>query len=157
MLTFEYKAATADGNIVRGVHVGSSREEVVEQLHGLGHIPIRVDETPRQLKSVKRLQLFSKRITQGKIADATRELGTLLRAGLPLDRSLSILIALEEENPFGEVLGSIRARVKQGASFADAVEEFGRVYQNRISPLREVQIADQHRRAAVLVEVYDRT
>jgi len=128
MLTFEYKAATADGDIVKGVHIGNSREEIVERLHGLGHIPIRVDETARQQKSKKGFQFFRQRITQKNIGDATRELSTLLRAGLPLDRSLSILMALEDGSPFGELLGNIRSRVKQGSSLADALEQQGGVF-----------------------------
>ena len=134
MLTFEYKAATADGGIVTGVHVGNSRGEVVEQLHALGHIPIRVDETVRQPKSEKKIQIRRQRITQDQIADMTRELSTLLRAGMPLDRALSILITLEDGSPLGDLLGNIRTRVKQGSTLADAIEEqesvFSRFYIN---------------------------
>jgi len=134
MLTFEYKAAAADGSIVRGFHVGNSRGEVVKQLHALGHVPIRVDETIQPEKSEKKFRIRRQRITQEQIADATRELSTLLRAGLPLDRALSILITLEDGSPLGELLGNIRSRVKQGSTLADAVEQqgnqFSRFYVN---------------------------
>jgi len=128
MLTFEYKAATADGSIVNGVLIGSSRGEVVEQLHTLGHIPIRIDETTRQPKTEKKFRIRRQHITQEQIADVTRGLSTLLRAGLPLDRALSILTTLEDGSSLGELLGNIRTRVKQGSTLADAVEEQGNVF-----------------------------
>lgn len=128
MQTFEYKAATADGGIVNGVLVGSSRGEVVEQLQTLGHIPIRIDETTRQPKTEKKYRIRRQQITQEQIADVTRGLSTLLRAGLPLDRALSILTTLEDGSSLGELLGNIRSRVKQGSTLADAVEEQGSVF-----------------------------
>ena len=128
MLTFEYKAATADGSIVKGVHVGNSRGDVVRQLHALGHIPIRVDETAQPTKSKNKFRIRRQRITQDNITVATRGLGTLLRAGLPLDRALSILITLEDGSPLGEILGNIRTRVKQGSTLADAIEKQGSVF-----------------------------
>ena len=42
---FQYKAVTADGEMVQGTLEGSDRQQVVEQLHALGHTPIRIDET----------------------------------------------------------------------------------------------------------------
>jgi general secretion pathway protein F len=128
MLTFEYKAATADGGIVNGVLIGSSRGAVVEQLHALGHIPIRIEETTRQSKTEKKFRFRRQRITQDQIADVTRGLSTLLRAGLPLDRALSILTTLEDGSSLGGLLGNIRTRVKQGSTLADAVEEQGSVF-----------------------------
>jgi general secretion pathway protein F len=128
MLTFEYKAATADGGIVKGIHAGNSRGDVVKQLHALGHVPIRVDETVQPEKSEKKFRIRRQHITQERIADVTRELSTLLRAGLPLDRALSILITLEDGSPLGELLGNIRTRVKQGSTLADAVEQQGGVF-----------------------------
>jgi len=128
MQTFEYKAATADGGIVKGVHVGNSRREVVEQLHAAGHIPIRVDELAQQQQSKKKYHVRRQHITQEQIADVTRGLSTLLQAGLPLDRALSILMTLEDGSSLGQLLGNIRTRVKQGSTFADAVEEHGSIF-----------------------------
>jgi general secretion pathway protein F len=134
MATFQYKAATADGTVVVGVLSGSTREHVVEQLQALGHTPIRVDESSDQSRKKQQWQLRRKRVTQEQIADSTRELSTLLHAGLPLDRALSILISLSEGSALQELLDNVRERVKEGATLADAVEEqgpaFSRFYVN---------------------------
>ena len=41
---FQYKAVSADGEVVQGTLEGSDRKQVVEQLHALGQTPIRIDE-----------------------------------------------------------------------------------------------------------------
>ena len=131
---FRYKAATADGSVVRGYHPGDSRAEVVAALQALGQIPIRVDlsEGPKRVKSKFRIR--RQRVTDEQIADLTRQLSTLLKAGFPLERALSVLLALQDGTPLGAHLADIRERVKSGWTLADAVAEqgtvFGRFYVN---------------------------
>ena len=50
MLTFQYKAANAEGSIVNGTLNANNRGEVVEQLYALGRVPIRIHETATQQK-----------------------------------------------------------------------------------------------------------
>jgi general secretion pathway protein F len=128
VLTFQYKAATTDGGTVSGVLTGSNRNEVAEQLLALGHIPIRIDETANREEKKRARFLYRQRISDEQVADFTRDLSTLLRAGITLDEALSILGTLADGEPLGEVLAQIRERVKGGSTFADAVEEHDRVF-----------------------------
>ena len=66
-----------------------------------------------------------RRLSEEQIANATRELSTLLRAGLPLDRALGVLISLSEGEPIAELLVNVRKEVNGGASLADAIESQG--------------------------------
>ena len=128
MLSFHYKAATADGSIVDGTLTGDSREHVVAKLQSLGQTPIRVDESDqRSTRSPLQLRR-KKKVTEQQIADSTRDLATLLRAGVPLERALSIMISLAKGSPMENLLGDIRQRIKQGATLADAVEQQGKVF-----------------------------
>lgn len=123
---FQYKAVTADGEVVHGTLVGSDRKQVVEQLHALGQTPIRIDETTvAPATSGRKRRLRKRRISEEQIAHATRELSTLLRAGLPLDRALGVLISLSEGEPIAELLTNVRKEVNGGASLADAIEGQG--------------------------------
>ncbi|MDH4108011.1 MAG: type II secretion system F family protein [Gammaproteobacteria bacterium] len=137
MITFQYKAATSDGGVVDGLLLAENREHVVRQLRALGQIPIRIDETRknRAAESTARRRRFRRsRIGSQQVADATRELATLLSAGMPLDRALGTLVTLSGDDPVGAVLGDIRSKVKEGATMAEAVEAhqdvFGRFYVN---------------------------
>ena len=128
MLSFQYKAATADGGIVNGILSGNSREHVVEQLQSRGQIPIRIDESSdRGTRSPLRLRR-KKKVTDQQIADSTRDLATLLRAGVPLERALGIMISLAKGSPLASLLSDIRQSIKQGATLADAMEQQGKVY-----------------------------
>jgi general secretion pathway protein F len=66
----------------------------------------------------------------------TRELATLLEAGLTLDRSLQILIDLNDEERVVRVLEALQERVRGGATFSTALEEqgaqFPRLYINMV-------------------------
>ncbi len=128
---FAYKAATGDGEIVTGFVDGVTRDEVVEQLREAGHTPIRVDPAPQSRVSPLR-RLRRRRISEEQIGVATRELSTLLRAGMPLDRALGVLVSLTDGEPLGEVLSDVRRRVKEGTTLADAMTAhepvFGRFY-----------------------------
>jgi len=128
MATFEYKAATSAGEVVNGELTASTRAHVIQQLQSLGHVPIRVDESSVKSPARGRLQWRRQRVTEDDIGNITRELSTLLQAGLPLDRALSILISLADNDPLVEMLGSVRERVKEGATLADAMEEQGSAF-----------------------------
>jgi general secretion pathway protein F len=122
MAMFEYKAATGAGEIVNGVLAGTSRASVIAELQALGHVPIRVDEAAEQKKSRRSFQWRRARVTADEVGDLTRELATLLKAGLPLDRALGILTSLSDNEALSTTFGDIRDRVKEGSTLADAME-----------------------------------
>jgi general secretion pathway protein F len=151
MPLFQYKAVSSAGEIQEGVLDSPSHAGVMEHLKTLGLIPIRAAEmaagggagmgavksgsstTPAK----KSGGLFSSnKITTEDLSHTTRELATLLRAGLPLDRSLEILINLAEREPVRELLQSIRNDVRGGAALSKALDQhrdvFSRFYVNMV-------------------------
>ncbi len=135
MMRFRYRAATPDGSVSDGVLVGESREQIVGQLRALNQIPIRIDEAkPEQAARTFSLRSTRRNIAEQQVADMTRELGTLLRAGMPLDRALGILATLAAADPMGDVLSDLRESIKHGHSLADAIDAhplvFGHFYAN---------------------------
>lgn len=118
-----------------------SRHAVVERLQGMGLIPIRAAEVfaGAQVGQVapKSAGLFSRnKISQEDLGNVTRELATLLRAGLPLDRSFEILISLAEKESVATLLAEIRNEVRGGASLSKALDKhrdvFSRFYINMV-------------------------
>ena len=135
MPVFQYKAASIDGEVFNGTLSGSSREQVVAQLQSLGQIPIQVHETVQLERKSRSPRLRrSRRITEQHISNATRELATLLRAGLPLDRALTILASMAEGERMKQLLEEVREQVKGGDTLADAMQAqegvFSRFYLN---------------------------
>ena len=139
MSFFQYRAADQAGKIIEGVMEAEVEQSVVSRLHEMGCVPLRISlprsgtVKPEQL----RLPLFSRRkINQTQLLQFTQELATLLAAGLPLDRSLSVLGNLIEGEEFTKVMRTLLEAVRAGKSLAAAMTEhpdvFPKIYVNMI-------------------------
>jgi general secretion pathway protein F len=140
---FQYKAVSSSGEVQEGVLDGPTQGAVIERLQGMGLIPIRTSEAvgavSAQAGAAKKspFSLFaSRRVTQDNVAVFTREIATLLKAGLPLDRSMEILLNLSENDRVKELLSGIRNEVRGGASLSKALDQhrdiFSRFYINMV-------------------------
>jgi general secretion pathway protein F len=137
---FQYKAVTPAGEVQEGVLEAVSPKAAVARLQEMGFIPIRAEEAGgAKSASIQEASpgLFSRKaVTQQDVGIVTRELATLLRAGLPLDRSFEILINIAANPRIAELLGKIRNEVRGGASLSKALEGqrgvFSRFYINMI-------------------------
>lgn len=135
MPSFHYKAVRLDGEGVEGQMEAPDEGVVIRQLQKDNLIPLSV----RRAGGL-RDQLFANRrrrnLTIKEIGTLTREMATLLEAGLTLDRSLQILIELGAEERVNRVLEDLQARVRGGATFSAALEQqggqFPRLYINMV-------------------------
>ena len=136
---FQYKAVTPAGEVQEGVLEASSTLSAVARLQDMGFIPIRAVEAgaAKAMAPAGRAPLFQRNtITQNDITIITRELATLLKAGLPLDRSFEILINLAATPKIADLLSKIRNEVRGGAALSKALDAqrgvFSRFYVNMI-------------------------
>ncbi|HUD52755.1 type II secretion system F family protein [Parvibaculum sp.] len=123
MASFRYKALSATGAVVNGTLEAVSERAVIEWLREQGHFPISATEAEAAgWQRWLHADLLPKRGPSTRdLAIATQELATLIHAGLELDRALQILIGLGETRNLAQPLGGALARLKDGASFADAL------------------------------------
>ena len=135
MPLFTYKAVTPAGETLTGEMEAPSADLVVAHIQETGNIPVQAKE----VSSGFRLEtLFRGRqgLSQREIGDVTGQLATLLGAGLPLDRSLGILVDLAENERVERTFSKIRDRVREGVSLSEALEErqgnFSRFYINMV-------------------------
>ena len=138
MPRYRYKAVTPSGEAQEGDMDGASQPAVVERLQGMGLIPIRVDESVTKVGNVGGVRGFFNRnhVSQDDVAVFTQEIATLLKAGLPLDRCLEILIGLSANEAVRELMVQLREDVRGGAPLSAAMEArqgvFTRFYLNMI-------------------------
>lgn len=138
MPLFRYKAISPTGETHDGEMEGLSQSAVVERLQDMGLIPVRVEEAAvRSGPDINSPSLFRKgKISQADIAVLTQEIATLLRAGLPLDRSLGILIGMSANPQVLQMLTQVQEDVRGGAALSAALEAqtgvFSRFYLNMI-------------------------
>ncbi len=138
MQLYHYKAVGADGVALEGDMEARNQAAVVERLQATGYIPIRVEETQpaKSAASTSFGWARSNRVSQAEIGVFTREIATLLHAGLPLDRALEILVALSENDKVRRLLIQVRDDVRGGAALSAAMEAqkgvFSRFYLNMV-------------------------
>lgn len=127
MPTYRYKAVAASGELLEAEIEEPSRAAVIERLNGQGHLPIRVEETAQDsLSGWLHKDLFGTRgASRRQLTLVTRELATLLQAGLALDRSLEIVIGLTGNQRVKDLLRGILERLRGGSSLADAMAAEG--------------------------------
>ena len=130
MPVFQYKAANNSGDVVEGEMEATSQDAVIRHLQGLGHTPIRAEEVARPETGVTPSFFFfqSRRVGRADVSVFTIELATLLRAGLPIDKALEMLVNIAERVPFRNVLEALLADVRGGAFLSAALESHGRLF-----------------------------
>lgn len=139
MAIFQYRAADQAGKVVEGVMEADAERSVVLRLREMGCVPLRIALPSERGVGIARQStpLFAKRkVSQQQLLQFTRELATLLGAGLPLDRSLSILGGLAEGSEFATVVRGLVEAVRAGkslaASMAEHADVFPKIYVNMI-------------------------
>ncbi|HDH34753.1 MAG TPA: hypothetical protein ENG88_04770, partial [Nitrospirae bacterium] len=98
METYNYEATTKDGNVVTGTLEVANESLAIDRIQDMGYFPMKVSKADDVEGMVSRFfSSLQNRITDKDIMTFTYQLGVLLDASFPLDRSLSILSDLTEK------------------------------------------------------------
>ncbi len=137
MPAFAYQALDQAGKTQRGVMQGDTARAVRASLRERGLNPFEV-EPVAESQSQAHATLFGRRGLSGaQLALLTRQLATLLKAGLPVDEALAALGEQNEDARSRTVVASLRARVLEGSSLAaglaEAPESFPEIYRASVT------------------------
>ena len=129
MAVYFVKAVNRDGETIEEERESASEAALILALQNEGLLPIRIaiaGSSPLDFLRMRRRRL---KISHKQVSLFTRELLTLLEAGLPLDRALSVLLELSATEPdFNQMISKILERIKGGAQLSDALEAQGPVF-----------------------------
>ncbi len=127
---FQFKAVTPEGKVVEGTLEAADEKSANFRLEEQGQMPIRIssEEASGLLGREFRLPWERKRVSQHDLLVFTHELSTLSGAGLPLDRSLSILVQLSENDYLKEIVGDLLKEIKSGKSLSEGLALYPRVF-----------------------------
>ena len=128
MTEFLYKATTLSGQTVEGSMDGKDEAAVVQSLHHMGYIPIRIGSVESKEREFQLSSFIPHRVGIRDLLIFTQEFSTLLSAGLPIDRSLNILGSLTENRRLRETVKDVLQRVEGGSSLAEALGFHSRVF-----------------------------
>lgn len=126
MAVFEYRGIlVSTGKPVKGVRDAENAKALRVALRKDGILLTTASEEKEAAKAKKRsinLFAFAARPSTNDVAVVTRQLATLLKAGIPLFESLTALIDQTENEALKRALTQVREQIREGTSFAKALE-----------------------------------
>ncbi|MEO7066135.1 MAG: type II secretion system inner membrane protein GspF [Rhodanobacter sp.] len=124
MSQFQYKAVSDAGETLHGQMEAASLDEVISRLQDQGHTPLEVKQAEGVAGGRGLAGLFKRGPFSGdQLAQFTHQLATLLGAGQPLDRALTILLDLPEGESAKKLVERVRDRVRGGTTLSSALNE----------------------------------
>ncbi len=133
MPVFEYKALNKKGKSCKGLIDADSETAARSKLRASGKYPTSISESlskkERNKKQVLGGTLFD-RVSQDEVQVVTRQLSTLLGAGIPLISALSSLIEQSSNSALKRILAQIRDSVNEGATLTDSFAAHPRLFSN---------------------------
>ena len=121
MALFHYRAADAAGNLIQGTLEAREEHQVVVHLQQGGLIPLHISLEEVATRWQERLPLWRGRIPSREVVNFTQELAALLKAGLPLDRSLQALAHVTSRPAMKTVLSQVLRDLQEGKSMGEAL------------------------------------
>jgi len=125
---FEYTALDTAGRERKGILEGDTPRHIRQMLRERQLLPVAVAEIAQ--KEAKRQGRFSlaRGVSAADLSLFTRQLATLVRAGLPLEESLLAVSQQTERPRVQTIVIGVRAKVMEGHTLADGFAEFPRVF-----------------------------
>ncbi|ALH95076.1 type II secretion system inner membrane protein GspF [Acinetobacter equi] len=125
MPAYQFTAIDGLGKQKKGVLEGDSARQIRQQLREQELIPISV-EPVEQRQNISKSTWFQKKLTAYDLALMTRQLSVLIAASIPLEEAVKAVAKQSEKAHVQRVLLSIRSKVLEGYSFANALQQSGR-------------------------------
>ena len=130
MAIFEYRAFNVQGKSIKGLIDADNAHDARLKLRRDNIYPFELKSTSvsKRISKIDLFTLFKQKIKTKETALLTRQLGTLLKAGLPLMQALSTLIDQIDTPHVKKIFIEIREKVKTGMPFSKALSEHPRLF-----------------------------
>jgi type II secretory pathway component PulF len=125
MKRFKFKAKNDKGQLITGEVEASTDSIAAKLVREKGLIIINI--LPKKEFSLGFLDKYKNRVTAGGVVNFTRQLSTMVNAGLPITESLLILRS-QSEGAMQGVVSQILVDVEEGESLSKAMSKFPRVF-----------------------------
>ena len=136
-MQFTYKARDSKGHAVEGALEAETKQLAIERLRQQGLIPISINEgggaktTGTNIDSAPK----AKKITVKELSLLSRQLATMIQAGLPLVSALNVLTSQIDNKRIAAVINDVRKRVEGGESFSNAIKNYPGIFPPMFSNL----------------------
>jgi type IV pilus assembly protein PilC len=130
-LTFEYTGRDSSGKIVKGRVDAAGEPSVVARLRTMGIAPVSIKQVTGGTglnRDISLGGLFDKKVSIKDLSVMSRQLATMIGAGLPLLKALTILADQSENPKLASTLDDVRGGVESGNTFSDSLAKHPRVF-----------------------------
>jgi general secretion pathway protein F len=128
MGAFEYTALDSGGRERKGILEGDTARQVRQALRERQLLPVSVTEMVEREAARRHRFAFGRRVSAAELALATRQLATLVRAGLPLEEALLAVSQQTEKPRVQSILIGVRSKVMEGHTLAYGLADYPRVF-----------------------------
>lgn len=128
MGAFQYVAVDPGGKEHKGVLEGDTARHVRQLLRDRNLLPVEISEVEARERSARRSFSIRRGIGSLDLAIVTRQLATLVRAGLPLDEALQAVSEQTEKARLKSIILGVRAKVLEGHTLAAGLDEFPQAF-----------------------------
>jgi general secretion pathway protein F len=129
MGAFEYTAVDTSGRERKGVLEGDTARQVRQVLREQSLLPVTVHEVAQTEHRRRTVKLnFRRGVSAGDLSLMTRQLATLVHAGLPLEEALQAVSEQTEKPRVKSIVLGVRAKVMEGHALADGLADFPTVF-----------------------------
>jgi len=133
MATYQYRALAATGGAEQGVLEAPDLDGAIGQIHAMGLTPVRVEAKVAGAASgtgfkLPDIKLFQPRVPSRELILFTRQLETMLDAGLPLVQALGMLRTQTVNVPLREAIDQVVSDVSQGSTLTEAMARHRRCF-----------------------------
>jgi type IV pilus assembly protein PilC len=123
MPKFKWEATTRAGEVKQGAMEAADEAAVMNRLRADGLNPRKVRKAAKEITIA-----FGSGVQPKELQIFTRQLATMIDAGLPLVQCLDILANQQQNKIFARVLNQVKASVEQGATFSDALKKHPKIF-----------------------------
>lgn len=130
-LTYSYTGRDSSGKMVKGRVDAAGEASVVSRLRTMGIAPVSIQQVTGGTglnRDISMGGLFDKKVTIKDLSVMSRQLATMIGAGLPLLKALTILADQSENPKLASTLDEVRGAVEEGSTFSDSLAKHPRIF-----------------------------
>jgi type IV pilus assembly protein PilC len=128
MPTYSYVARAQNGSKQQGTLTAETRQAATQMLQQKGLIADKLTEKSSGFSFGGSGPKLNRRVKTAELLVFTRQLSTIVSAGLPLLQGLDILADQTEDPNFGAIIDAIAQEVESGETFSDALRKYPKAF-----------------------------
>ncbi|MFN7181484.1 MAG: type II secretion system F family protein [Planctomycetota bacterium] len=144
MPTFAYTAKKLTGEVIKGVINATDQREATNQLRAQNLLILSLKVKTSGLDLTKFTNIFAPKVSFTELAEFTRQLATMVSAGIPLLESINVLKSQANNPTLKKALEQIELDIRSGSDLSEAMAKHPRIFSKiYISMVKSAEVSGQ--------------